>query len=88
MRGRHLTFVLTLLVRASDDLEEHHNDPNRIEYFLPNLFAFDELSYAPEIKFLLPVTINVKYGLVKILGEVELGLLSTSTSLPPLILRS
>ena len=44
------TSVLTLLVRASDDLEEHHNDPNRIEYFLPNLFAFDGLSYAPEIK--------------------------------------
>ena len=50
-----ITFVLTLLVRASDDLEEHHNDPNRIEYFLPNLFAFDGLSYAPEIKILHPV---------------------------------
>ena len=50
-----ITFVLTLLVRASDDLEEHHNDPNRIEYFLPNLFAFDGLSYDPEIKILHPV---------------------------------
>ena len=63
--------MLTLLERALGDLEEHHNDPNHIEYFSPNLSVFDGQLYAPKRNVSNPLLVEVLYSPVLARNDIR-----------------